>query len=124
MKKLFSHSWLTASESGFVYIQTADAADPFETELEAQGESAETTAADLTSDIAQDVTEYHGPIICCNGTIDMVLFPGDYATINGTAVTFHYYTQDFLGNNRALINGTTGAISRFALGLGTVETLD
>ncbi len=25
---------------------------------------------------------------------------------------FHYYTQDYLGNNRAVINGTTGAIEQ------------
>ncbi|MDE5794917.1 MAG: hypothetical protein K2I08_09380 [Muribaculaceae bacterium] len=42
----------------------------------------------------------------------MILFPGGYATINGTAVTFHYYTQDYLGNNRAVINGSTGAIEQ------------
>ena len=41
-----------------------------------------------------------------------MLFPGGYATINGTAVTFHYYTQDYLGNNRAVINGSTGAIEQ------------
>ncbi len=76
MKKLLSYSWLTASESGFVYIQAADPAVPFETELEAKDESSETTAADLTSDIAQDVTEYHGPVIYRNRAVDMVLFPG------------------------------------------------
>ena len=43
---------------------------------------------------------------------DLVLFPGGYATVSGTAVTFHYYTQDYLGNNRAVINGTTGAIEQ------------
>ena len=42
----------------------------------------------------------------------MVLFPGAYATIDGTAVTFRYYTQDYLGNNRAVINGATGAIEQ------------
>ena len=42
----------------------------------------------------------------------MVLFPGGYATINGSTVTFHYYTQDYLGNNRAVINGSTGAIEQ------------
>ena len=41
-----------------------------------------------------------------------MLFPGGYATINGSAVTFHYYTQDYLGNNRAVINGSTGAIEQ------------
>ncbi|MDE5870506.1 MAG: hypothetical protein K2H22_00960 [Muribaculaceae bacterium] len=57
-------------------------------------------------------TEYHGPVIYRDGKIDMVLFPGGYATINGTAVTFHYYTQDYLGNNRAVINGSTGAVEQ------------
>ena len=32
--------------------------------------------------------------------------------VSGTAVTFHYYTQDYLGNNRAVINGSTGAIEQ------------
>ena len=27
-----------------------------------------------------------------------------------------YYTQDYLGNNRAVINGSTGAVSRMAFG--------
>ena len=60
----------------------------------------------------QSTVEYHGPVIYRDGKVDMVLFPGGYATINGTAVTFHYYTQDYLGNNRAVINGSTGAIEQ------------
>ena len=56
--------------------------------------------------------EYHGNVIYRDGKVDMVLFPGGYATINGSAVTFHYYTQDYLGNNRAVINGSTGAIEQ------------
>ncbi|MDE5870512.1 MAG: hypothetical protein K2H22_00990, partial [Muribaculaceae bacterium] len=57
-------------------------------------------------------TEYHGPVIYRDGKIDMVLFPGGYATVSGTSVTFHYYTQDYLGNNRAVINGSTGAVEQ------------
>ncbi len=57
-------------------------------------------------------TEYHGPVIYKDGAIDMVLFPGGYATIRGASVTFHYYTKDYLGNNRAVINGSTGAIEQ------------
>ena len=56
--------------------------------------------------------EYHGNVIYRDGKVDMVLFPGGYATINGSALTFHYYTQDYLGNNRAVINGTAGAIEQ------------
>ena len=57
-------------------------------------------------------TEYRGNVIYRNSKVDMVLFPGGYATINGSAVTFHYYTQDYLGNNRAVINGSTGAVEQ------------
>ncbi len=62
--------------------------------------------------IPQNVTEYHGPVIYRNSKLDMVLFPGGYATQSGSDVTFHYYTQDYLGNNRAVINGSTGAIEQ------------
>ncbi|MDE6511523.1 MAG: hypothetical protein K2L00_05470 [Muribaculaceae bacterium] len=57
-------------------------------------------------------TEYHGNVIYRDGKVDMVLFPGGYATISVTDITFHYYTQDYLGNNRAVINGSTGAIEQ------------
>ena len=62
--------------------------------------------------IGKTTTEYRGNVIYRDGKVDMVLFPGGYATINGSAVTFHYYTQDYLGNNRAVINGSTGAIEQ------------
>ncbi|MDE6638367.1 MAG: hypothetical protein K2K32_09065, partial [Muribaculaceae bacterium] len=42
----------------------------------------------------------------------MVLFPGGYATLSGSNATFHYYTQDYLGNNRAVINGSNGTIEQ------------
>ncbi len=51
-------------------------------------------------------------LIYVKGSVDMVLFPSGYATVSGSAVTFHYYTQDYLGNNRAVINGSTGAIEQ------------
>ncbi|MDE5794742.1 MAG: hypothetical protein K2I08_08475 [Muribaculaceae bacterium] len=57
-------------------------------------------------------TDYRGNVIYSDGKVDMVLFPGGYATIKGTSVTFHYYTQDYLGKNRAVINGSTGAIEQ------------
>ncbi len=55
---------------------------------------------------------YHDNVIYRNGKLDMVLFSGGYATVSGSTVTFHYYTQDYLGNNRAVINGSTGAIEQ------------
>ena len=60
----------------------------------------------------QEKIEYRGPVIYRNGKIDMVLFPGGYATISGSTVTFHYYTQDYLGSNRAVVNGSTGAVEQ------------
>ena len=53
-----------------------------------------------------------GNVIYRDGKFDIDFFPGGYATINGTSVTFHYYTQDYLGNNRAVINGSGGAIEQ------------
>lgn len=57
-------------------------------------------------------TEYRGPVIFRNGQIEMIRFPGGYATISGNNVTFHYYVCDYLGNNRAVINGSTGQIEQ------------
>ena len=54
--------------------------------------------------------EYNDSVIYYDGKVDMVLFPEGYATVSDTTVTFHYYTQDYLGNNRAVIDGATGAI--------------
>lgn len=39
-------------------------------------------------------TAYHGNLIYRDGKLDIVLFSGGYATVSGTTVTFHYYTQD------------------------------
>lgn len=40
---------------------------------------------------------------------NMTLF---LSTTDDGEVTFHYYTRDYLGNNRAVINGTTGEIEQ------------
>ena len=61
---------------------------------------------------ARTTLQYLGPVVYKDGKVDMALFPGGYATVDGTAVTFHYYTQDYLGNNRAVVNGTTGTIEQ------------
>ncbi len=58
------------------------------------------------------VTEYHGIVIYRDAKMDMVLSPGGSATQSGSTVTLHYYTQDYLGNNRAVVNGSTGAIEQ------------
>lgn len=65
----------------------------------------------MLNNLHMHFSEYHGPVIHRNGSVDMVLFPGGYATVKD-GVTFHYYTKDYLGNNRAVINGSTGAIEQ------------
>ncbi len=71
-----------------------------------------TEAAASTGVTGTSTTEYRGNLIYRDGKLDMVLFPGGYATVNGSTVTFHYYTQDYFGNNRTVINGSTGAIEQ------------
>ncbi|MDE6379592.1 MAG: hypothetical protein K2L11_03895 [Muribaculaceae bacterium] len=63
------------------------------------------------SSLMKKTVAYHGPVVYSGSKVDMVLFPGGYATVEG-GVTFHYYTQDYLGNNRAVINGSTGAVEQ------------
>ena len=88
------------------------------------------TGSSLTA-MGRTVMTYRGNVVYRNGIVDMVLFPGGYATVSGSTVTFHYYTQDYLGNNRAVINGSTGAIEQLTAyypyggiiaDLGTVAT--
>ena len=88
------------------------------------------TGSSLTA-MGRTVMTYRGNVVYRNGIVDMVLFPGGYATVSGCTVTFHYYTQDYLGNNRAVINGSTGAIEQLTAyypyggiiaDLGTVAT--
>lgn len=80
----------------------------------AEGEKLKTThASSLNGTITGMTTaEYRGNVIYKDGKLDMVLFPGGYATISDTSITFHYYTRDYLSNNRAVINGSTGAIEQ------------
>ncbi len=103
----------------------ADASTPFDTaaayqaaesdgaaEPEESVESASSAEVAATGITGFSTTEYHGPVIYRDSKVDKVLFPGGYATVSGSTVTFHYYTQDYLGNNRAVINGSTGAIEQ------------
>ena len=57
---------------------------------------------------AKTTMEYRGNVIYKNGKVDMVLIPGGYAAPYGSGFMFHYYAQDYLGNNRAVINGYDG----------------
>ncbi len=54
--------------------------------------------------LAVDSIEYIGNFIFENGQLAKALYPGGFATFSGTTPTYHYYTQDHLGNNRAVVN--------------------
>ena len=61
--------------------------------------------------ISRDTTDYRGSVVYRNGRPDMLLFDGGYVTFDG-GVTYHYYTRDYLGSNRAVTNGTTGLVEQ------------
>ena len=53
----------------------------------------------------RDTTEYIGPFVLKNGTLDKVLFNGGYVTFekaDTSEQTFHYYSTDHQGNVRAV----------------------
>ncbi len=58
-----------------------------------------------------DKTEYRGFAVYKDSKPYMLLFRGGYVTFDG-GVTFHYYTQDYLGNNRAVVNASSGALEQ------------
>ena len=48
-------------------------------------------------------TEFCGPFIFEYSVLDKFLFDGGYCTFKDGEASFHYYLQDHLGNNRAVI---------------------
>lgn len=54
--------------------------------------------------LSVDSINYVGDFIFENGQLSKFLFEGGYATIANGQPTFHYYTKDHLGNNRAVVN--------------------
>lgn len=65
--------------------------------------------------VGRDSTDYRGELILRNSQMEKFLFSGGYATINSGTPTFHYYTQDHLGNNRAVVNesGTVEQVTHY-----------
>ena len=47
-------------------------------------------------------TDYVGPYIFTNGSLDKFLFDGGYCTFESSSPTFHYYSKDHLGNIRVV----------------------
>ncbi len=63
------------------------------------------------------VITHSGNLILQNGQPSMYLFDGGYATFNsnGAVNGWHYYIQDYMGNNRMVVNknGTTEQITHY-----------
>ena len=52
----------------------------------------------------QHCTDFTGPFIIYYGKLDKFLFDGGYCTFKDGEASFHYYQQDHLGNNRAVVS--------------------
>ena len=67
--------------------------------------------------LESDSTDYHGNLIVENGKPDKYMFAGGFASLRNDAdgkpeIAFHYYDQDHLGNNRAVVSARTGAVEQ------------
>ena len=67
--------------------------------------------------LESDSTDYIGNFIFENGKPDKYLFAGGFASLRNDAdgkpeIAFHYYDQDHLGNNRAVVSARTGAVEQ------------
>ena len=83
------------------------------------------TTANLNSSqiVNTTQTDYIGNVIYTGSnsgaitttSLNKCLFAGGYATFYNTVPTYHYYTQDHLGNNRAVVNdnGTVEQITHY-----------
>ena len=112
-KKMASHSFVTRhceavqrhDHSSIGYIYAAD------------GTKLRTIHRPASSSTLIDSTDYIGNLILKNGQPSMYLFDGGYASFNsnGAINGWHYYIQDYMGNNRMVVNqnGTTEQITHY-----------
>ena len=66
--------------------------------------------------LSVDSTDYIGNFIFRNGKVDKFLFNGGYCSFTSdNQPVYHYYTQDHLGNNRAVVNedGTLEQVTHY-----------
>ena len=61
-----------------------------------------------------DSTDYKGNLILKDGKPQMCRFSGGYYDFkdDGSLNDSHYYIADYMGNNRMVVNGTTGAVEQ------------
>ena len=112
-KKMASHSFVTRhceavqrhDHSSIGYIYAAD------------GTKLRTIHRPASSSTLIDSTDYIGNLILKNGQPSMYLFDGGYASFNsnGAVNGWHYYIQDYMGNNRMVVNknGTKEQITHY-----------
>ena len=74
-----------------------------------------TIALNASNTLSVDSVNYFGDFIFENGLLTKYLFDGGYASITNGQPTWHYYYQDHLGNNRAVINhnGTLEQVNHY-----------
>ncbi len=100
--KMASHSFVTRhceavqrqDHSSIEYIYAAD------------GTKLRTIHRPASSTALTDSIDYIGNLILKNGQPSMYLFEGGYASFdtNGAVDGWHYYIQDYMGNNRMVVN--------------------
>ena len=83
----------------------------------ADGTKLRTIHRPASSSALIDSIDYIGNLILKNGQPSMYLFDGGYATFNqsGAVNGWHYYIQDYMGNNRMVVNknGTVEQITHY-----------
>ncbi len=74
----------------------------------ADGTKLRTIHRPASSTALTDSIDYVGNLILNNGQPSMYLFEGGYASFNanGAVNGWHYYIQDYMGNNRMVVNRT------------------
>ena len=111
--KMASHSSVTShceavprqDHSSIEYIYAAD------------GTKLRTIHRPASSTALTDSIDYVGNLILKNGQPSMYIFDGGYASfgINGAVDGWHYYIQDYMGNNRMVVNknGTVEQVTHY-----------
>ena len=83
----------------------------------ADGTKLRTIHRPASSSALTDSIDYIGNLIIKNGQPSMYLFDGGYASFdaNGAVDGWHYYIQDYMGNNRMVVNknGTVEQVTHY-----------
>ena len=70
----------------------------------------------VLEDYKRDTTDYIGSLILKNGHPAMLLYDGGYASFEHDTIDgWHYYIQDYMGNNRMVVNknGTVEQVTHY-----------